>query len=398
MAMPSAAPLDAPLPEAADSAAAHLARLVAFNTISHRSNRALIDHVDQALRAAGAQVTVLPDASGEKANLLARFGPAVPGGVVLSAHSDVVPVEGQPWTSDPFVLRADGDRLYGRGTADMKGFLATILALAPEWGRLTLRHPIYVAVSYDEETGCFGVRPLIQHMLETIPPPRAVIVGEPSRMGVVTAQKGISVLRTEVHGVEAHSSQPERGVSATMVAGRVVSLLDQMMTEARARARTDDLFDHPYTTFHVGVIQGGQAFNIQPRLCTLDWDIRNIPDDPLPAMIQEALRRLASIESSLQERFPEAAITTEVLAEVAALGPDPDPTAEELARSLTGDNAKRGVSFAAEAGFFQEAGYSTIICGPGDIAQAHQPDEFIEGAQLAAGVRFLRQLALRLCP
>lgn len=397
MAMPRVAPMNGPLPEAAASAADHLAQLVAFNTISHRSNQALIDHVAQVLRAAGAQVTVLPDASGEKANLLARFGPAVPGGVVLSAHSDVVPVEGQPWSSDPFVLRAEGGRLYGRGAADMKGFLATILSLASDWGQTALRHPIYVAVSYDEEIGCFGVRPLIQHMLETLPPPRAVIVGEPTRMGVVTAQKGIAVLRTQVHGVEAHSSQPERGVSATMVAGRVVSLLDQMMTEARGRARTDDLFDHPYTTFHVGVIQGGQAFNIQPRLCTLDWDIRNIPDDPLPTMIEEALRRLALVESGLQERFPQAAITTQILAEVAALGPDPDPTAEELARSLTGDNTQRGVSFAAEAGFFQQAGYATVLCGPGDIAQAHQPDEFIEEAQLAAGVRFLRQLALRLC-
>jgi acetylornithine deacetylase len=367
-----------------------LARLVAFPTVSSETNLALVDFVEAWLAGLGVAALRVPDPTGTKAGLVALVGPAVEGGVVLSGHTDVVPVVGQPWSSDPWTLRAAGGRLYGRGACDMKGFAAIALALVPEMLAAGLARPIILALTCDEEIGCLGAPPLIEAMLAAMPRPEAVIVGEPSGMRVVTGQKGSWGFRAEVRGHEVHSSLIHTGVSAVMEAASLIDWMAGLMAESAATAPPNG-FDPPYTTVHVGKIAGGTANNITARDCTFSGEVRLLPgesEDAWRARIEaEAARR----EAALRARHPDARIR--FATRMSLPGFLADPAAEALARTLTGDTGPGElVSYQTEAGHFQARGLPTVICGPGDIAQAHQPDEFITLEQLEAGTAFVRRL------
>lgn len=371
---------------------AMIERLVGFPTVSADSNLALIDWAEAYLTAHGARCRRTWDATGWKANLFATIGPDVAGGIVLSGHSDVVPVEGQDWQSDPFVVEERKGKLYGRGTADMKSFLAIALALTPEFAARPLRRPIHLAFSYDEEVGCLGVGRMIEDVRANLPLPAMAIVGEPTSMRLVTGHKAINAFRTRVTGRAAHSSQPHRGAGAILAAGRLIEFLWRLGEEKR-NAR-DERFEPPWTTLQVGVIEGGTALNILPGECSFLWENRALPGED-PHEIRRRFDDFARTEvlPQLREFAPEAEVVTEVLASVPPLTPENDGAAEQLVRRLTGINESGVVSFTTEGGLFQQAGISTVVCGPGSIDQAHQADEFIELEQVEACVTFLRRLA-----
>lgn len=371
-------------------------RLVAFDTTSRLSNLPLIDFVRDYLTAHGIEAHVVPSEDGAKANLFATIGPAVEGGVVLSGHTDVVPVDGQPWDTDPFTVTERDGRLYGRGTADMKSFAAIALALLPEMLAADLKVPIHLALSHDEEVGCVGAPAMIADMVRRLPRPRAVIVGEPTDMRVVAAHKGISVHRTTVSGHEVHSSQPHRGVSAVMIACELVSWLTRRAAERAERPVRGSPYDPPYSTITCGRIRGGTAPNIIARDCAFEWDMRAVPEDD-PDSLRDAFEVFCDDHRARMRAIaPGSGIVTEILANAPAFRMDPDSEAEQLARALTGDNGRGAVSFAAEAGLFQQAGYSTIVCGPGSIDQAHQPNEFITIDQVRRATATLRRLIVTL--
>jgi acetylornithine deacetylase len=368
-----------------------LATLVAFPTVSTRSNLDLIGYVEAYLAEHGVGGVRVPDATGDKASLIARIGPDAPGGVVLSGHTDVVPTDGQDWTGDPFVLAERDGRLYGRGTADMKGFCAAALAPVPEMVAAALKAPILLALSRDEEIGCLGAPEMIDALLGRHGRPAAVIVGEPSEMRVVTGHKGSWGYRGRVRGHEVHSSLVHRGVSAVAYAARLVAWMTERMAE-NAGAAGASHFDPPYTTLHTGLIAGGNANNITARDCTFSGEIRVMPGESVATWKARVIAEAARLEAEMRAVHPDASFRMETRMEVPPLRPEPDGPAERLARSLTGDNGVHGVSYQTEAGQFQERALSTVVCGPGSIAQAHQPDEFITVAQLDAGADFVRRL------
>lgn len=373
-----------------------IARLVGFDTVSRRSNMALIDWVRDYLAGYGVESRLVPSPDGAKANLFATIGPMTEGGVVLSAHTDVVPVDGQPWDTDPFTLVERDGRLYGRGTADMKSFPAVALALLPEILEAGLKRPLHLALSYDEEVGCIGAPAMIARIAGELPRPSAVIVGEPTSMGVVLAHKGCYVLRTTITGHEVHSSQIDRGVSAVMTAARLVNLVGDMAAENAAAADPACGFDPPFTTLQVGTIEGGTAANITARHCSFVWDIRPLPGDDWTRYRDRFEAECERLRAAMRRISPDCDIRTEQLAGVPGLAPEPDGPAAQLCHALTGRNDTGMVSFAAEAGQFQEAGLSTVLCGPGSIDQAHQPNEYIDVAQVTACEGFLRDLVRRL--
>ncbi|WP_282190189.1 acetylornithine deacetylase [Azospirillum brasilense] len=379
-----------------DVSKAMIARLVGFDTVSRRSNMALIDWVRDYLAGYGVESRLVPSPDGAKANLFATIGPMVEGGVVLSAHTDVVPVDGQPWDTDPFTLVERDGRLYGRGTADMKSFPAVALALLPEILEAGLKRPLHLALSYDEEVGCIGAPAMIARIADELPRPSAVIVGEPTSMGVVLAHKGCYVLRTTVTGHEVHSSQIDRGVSAVMTAARLVTLVGDMAAENAAAADPACGFDPPFTTLQVGTIEGGTAANITARHCSFVWDIRPLPGDDWTRYHDRFEAECERLRAAMRQISPDCDIRTEQLAGVPGLAPEPGGPAAQLCHALTGRNDTGMVSFAAEAGQFQEAGLSTVLCGPGSIDQAHQPNEYIDVAQVTACEGFLRNLVRRL--
>ena len=367
--------------------------LVGFDTVSSKSNLALIDFVRDYLAGHGVESRYIHSEDGTKANLWATIGPNEPGGVVLSGHSDVVPVAGQPWDSDPFeVVEKDG-RLYGRGTADMKSFIAIALSLVPEMLAKPLARPIHFALTHDEEVGCLGAPRLIADVLANLPRPGAVIIGEPTQMRVVDAHKGITAFTTTVTGHEAHSSLPHRGVNAVMRAGRLIVYLGDLAAEKAANPEPGSRFDPPYSTIHVGTVEGGTALNIVSRNCAFQWEIRAIPgDDP-----QDTLARLEAycrdtVIPEMQRVAPDTGIETRPGVVVPPLAPEADSAAEILALDLTGANATAAVSYATEGGQYQRAGIPAIVCGPGNIEQAHQPNEWISLEQIAASQSFTRRL------
>jgi len=368
-------------------------KLVGFDTTSAKSNMELIDFAEDYLQAHGLATRRTASEDGRKANLFATLGPESGGGVVLSGHTDVVPVDGQPWDSDPFQAVEKDGRLYGRGTSDMKSFLAVAMALVPEMRARNLSRPLHLALSYDEEVGCLGVGRLIDDVCANLPLPSMVVIGEPTSMRLVNAHKGCQVQRTTVTGLDAHSSQSHRGASAVMAAGRLVSFLADF-AEEKKRQQDDQRFEPPHTTFNVGLIEGGTALNIIPKRCSFTWEYRCLPDDD-PAEIRARFEAYAADEvlPKLRESAPEAEIVTEQLARVPPLKPEGDSPAEDLVRRLTGANECAAVAFGTEGGLFQEAGMSTVVCGPGSIDQAHQPNEFIELSQVEACRAFLLKLA-----
>ncbi|MEM7252065.1 MAG: acetylornithine deacetylase [Pseudomonadota bacterium] len=366
-------------------------RLVGFPTVSRDSNMALIHFVQEYLNDWGVESRLVPNADGSKANLYATVGPDGPGGVVLSGHTDVVPIDGQPWDTDPFeVVERDG-RLYGRGTADMKSFSAIGLALVPEMLKAGMNRPVHFALSYDEEVGCIGAPDMIERMAEELPGIEAVIVGEPTSMGVVNAHKGNAVLETVVTGHEAHSSQTHRGVSAVMTAARLITFIEDMAREAAA-AQNAEGFEPHHTTLHVGVVNGGTATNIISRECKFRWDIRMIPGDESQPYIDRFNAYAAEMLPSMRAIAAEANIETNVHHAVPGLRPEQAGAAEALVRALSGQNSSGVVSYCTEGGQFQAAGMSTVICGPGSIDQAHQPNEFIDRTQVDECVDFMRRL------
>jgi acetylornithine deacetylase len=371
-----------------------LARLVGFNTESSKSNLELIAFVEDYLRGWNVPFVRVPNAAGDKAALYATIGPTDRGGIVLSGHTDVVPVAGQAWTSDPYALRVENGRAYGRGAVDMKGFDALALALVPEFQAAGLKTPIHIMLSYDEETTCLGVIDTIRRLGQELPLPQAVIVGEPTMLEVVDAHKSVVTFSTSVHGFEAHSSKPYLGASAVMAAADMIAELNRIADEMMERGDASGRFDPPYTTVHVGVIAGGTARNIISKSCSFHWEFRGLPDlDPqeipnrLDRFVQEAaLRRL--------NRFGEfGRIETRLEVSVPGLAPEPGSSAETLALRLAGRNRTWTVPFGTEAGHFQAAGIPTVVCGPGSIDQAHQADEYITLEQLEAGAAFMRRLA-----
>ncbi len=370
-----------------------LAKLVGFDTTSAKSNLALIGFVQDYLDGHGIASTLVTSADGAKANLYATIGDG-DGGIGLSGHSDCVPVAGQNWTSDPFTLTKRDGRLYGRGTCDMKGFIACVLASVPLFKSRTLTEPIHIIVSYDEEVGCAGVRPLIARLGADLPRPRAVIIGEPTSMTVIDAHKRIDVYRTRVTGKEAHSSLPALGVNAISVAAKLVAEIDRL-AEKTAATENDPRFEPPYSTMSVGVIEGGTAANIVPQHCAFRWQVRSLPDTKI-----DAPRDLGAFAETLLPKMrdvaKDAAIETESQTSVPAFTAAPQSDAVALALALTGANRTSAVSYATEAGLFEAAGCPAVVCGPGDIAQAHAADEFVSLAQIEACLNFLEQLADRL--
>lgn len=375
-------------------------RLIGFDTTSRLSNLALIDFVTDYLAGHGVEATKLFDATGKKANLYATLGPEQDGGVVLSGHTDVVPVDGQDWSSDPFTLARRDGRLYGRGTADMKSFSAIALALVPEFLERGLDIPVHFALSYDEETGCIGAPQLVT-LLRGLPyAPQAVIVGEPTLMKLVDRHKGAFRFRTTVTGLEVHSAYTDRGVSAILFAGRVIAFIDRIAAGFRDSGDPDSGFDPPYHTLHVGTIHGGTAENIVPRHCVFDWEIRLMPGgnvetdllEPLEAFIRDELLPEMHAVST------DTGIITERLGGMDGLAPMKGSPAEALVRKLTGDNSPPGaVSYGTEAGLFQRGGIPTVVCGPGSILQAHKPDEYIEVTQIEACIAFMHRLMDHIC-
>jgi acetylornithine deacetylase len=372
-----------------------LRRLVAFDTVSANSNLALIDWVVGYLDGHGIAARLTFDETRSKANLFATIGPQdAGGGVILSGHTDVVPVAGQAWDSDPFALVERDGRLYGRGTADMKSFIAIALALVPEFKARALKRPIHLALSFDEEVGCFGAPRLIEALPRGIGRPGLVIVGEPTNMEVANAHKGCHVFATSVTGLEAHSSAPQRGVNAIVAASEIIQFIAGLAGEACAASRPASGFEPPYTSFNIGTISGGTAMNIIARECEFTWEFRPLPGEDSAAIRARIDAFVASdLLPRLRQVHPGADVTTRALASVPGLAPEAGSPAEELARQLTGANQSTVVAYGTEAGLFQDAGIPAVICGPGSMEQGHKPNEFITLAQIEAGTEFQRRLA-----
>lgn len=373
-----------------------LRALVAFDTTSAKSNLALIAFVEDYLKGHGIDATRVPSPDGAKADLFATIGPKGDGGIGLSGHSDCVPVEGQNWSSDPFTLTERNAKLYGRGSCDMKGFIACALAAVPSLKARPLKEPIHIIVSYDEEVGCTGVRPLIARLGKDLPRPRAIIVGEPTSMAVIDAHKRIDSYRTRVTGREAHSSMPDLGVNAISAAAALIGELDRIGGVIAARDR-DERFRPPYSTVFVGTIKGGTAHNIVPKHCEFHWQVRGLPTaEPGEAPRDLAAFAEAALLPKMRHVTKEAAIDTANEGSVPAFVARPGSEAVALALALTGRDRTEAVSYTTEAGLFEEADVPAVICGPGNIAQAHAADEYVSVTQLEACLVFLDGLAARL--
>ena len=384
-----------PLPVQAPDPAALLATLVAFDTVSARSNLPLIDWAEAYCRGHGAAVERVPDPSGRKAALLVSVGPfETRPGYVLSGHSDVVPTDGQPWSSDPFVLREEGGRLYGRGTSDMKGFLAVCLALLPEMVAAELATPIHLAISYDEEIGCLGVRPLIARMLERVPRPLGCFVGEPTGMDVVVGHKGKAAARLTFRGKASHSALAPQGVNAVEYAARFIEHV-RLSAEAIARdGARDPLYDVPHTTGLSSVVRGGSALNIVPDTCSVEFEYRAIGADDAAALAASAIAyATGTLAPLMRAGDPACGVAVEPLIDYPGLDTDPEAEIVTLAKRLAGRNGHAKVSYGTEGGLFERlGGVPAVVIGPGSIARAHRADEYVTRDELEACAGFVRRL------
>ena len=370
-----------------------LARLVSFDTTSHKSNLGIIHFIEDFLAQHGVASQRVPTADGQKSSLFATIGPPGLAGAGLSGHTDVVPVEGQTWDTDPFSLTARDGRLYGRGTADMKGFLACMLAMVPQFKHRRLRVPIHLIFSYDEETGCHGVRPMIAEMGSRLTRPRMVIVGEPTNMSVVDAHKGPVRWSVGIQGRAAHSSMAHLGVNAITYASRMIGELERIEQDLKARP-PDHRFTPPYPTLQVTLINGGTATNIVPVSANFSFEVRAMPGLDVSA-IEQRLRAFAETRClpEMRKVAPEAAISITQTNAVPPFGADRDSEVVALALNLAQQNDTFAVSYATEAGLFQGASAPSVVCGPGDIAQAHTANEWIAEAELDKCMTFLGRLA-----
>ena len=371
-----------------------LEKLVSFPTVSRVSNLDLVGWLEGYLSGHGIASHRVYNDDNTKAALFAHVGPWVEGAVVLSGHSDVVPVDGQDWTSDPWTVTERDGRLYGRGTCDMKGFDALAIWALVEAQKRGVKRPLQLALSYDEEVGCTGAPPMIAAMQGVVPKGEAVVVGEPSRMALITGHKGGTGFHVHVKGFEMHSSLLPYGVSAIMEGARLINWVNDQNAaiQAPVPSAIAAMFDPPFTTLHVGMIEGGTAHNITAGDCRFAIEMRVVPDDDEAARQASVVAEAARLDAALKAKRPEAGVHLEKFFGVPALRPEVDGAAEALVRRLTGNNATGVVSYGTEAGQFQEAGYSAVVCGPGDIAQAHQADEFIEMSEFQAGHAFMERL------
>jgi acetylornithine deacetylase len=373
-----------------------LQHLVSFDTTSANRNSALIGYVSDLLGGHGIGVHLTWDQERRKANLLATIGSTERPGLVLSGHSDVVPVTGQSWQSDPFRLHLREDKLFGRGTADMKGFVACTLALVEHFRHRGDRVPVHIALSYDEEVGCHGMPDLLDDLTNRVAPPCMAVVGEPSRMGVINAHKGVRLFNTVMMGQECHSSDPRQGANAGVAAARLAVFLDTLGEESIERAEacpSAQRFDPGWSTVNVGIIHAGTAHNIVPREARVGWELRLLPDDD-PDFVPHRADRYIKEELMpwLRRTSPNADYTTTMLCDIPGLKPEHNGFSEAICLQALGSTRTSTVSYGSDAGLIQAAGISTVICGPGDINQAHKPDEFITTDQLSRCLTFLRDV------
>jgi acetylornithine deacetylase len=373
-----------------------IGRLIGFDTTSRESNLALIDFVRNYLDGFGIASELVFDATRRKANLYATIGRPDRAGIMLSGHTDVVPVDGQAWDGDPFMLAPRDELLFGRGTSDMKSFIAITLALVPEFIAANAATPIHLAFTYDEEVGCIGVRGLIARLKDAPVKPRLCIIGEPTLMQPVVAHKGKKSLRCRVRGLESHSALSHAGVNAIEAAAEIVARIRHLARDKREHGPFDPGFTPPYTTIHTGTIAGGTALNIVPRDCRFDFEIRFLPGDDPAALLADLRRHAATIEPDMHRVNADTGIEFEEFNAIPALSAPPDSEAVQLAQALTGANGVEKVSFGTEGGLYQEAGIPTVICGPGSIEQAHRPNEFIARDQVRQCEVFLRRLITRI--
>lgn len=370
-----------------------LKALVGFDTTSRDSNLALIEWVENYLTNHGIASQKVLNAEGTKASLFATIGQEKKGGegsVVFSGHTDVVPVDGQDWHTPPFSLTAQGNKLYGRGSSDMKGFIACVLAMVPEWSQQKLKHPAHIALSYDEEIGCRQAAAVAKHINSQGWKPRLVVIGEPTMMQPVQAHKGIYSFLTTVTGKEAHSSQTQIGVNAITYAARLIAKLTQL--EQECQQQQDAQFLPPYSTIQVGVIRGGTARNIIPLQCQFEWEIRPLPQDDPPAALAAYQAFEKTLHAEMQSRDASCGIRTEAVTRVLSLKPEGDESLHRLMLRLSESNAMQSVSYGTEGGIIQSHNLPCFICGPGSIQQAHIPNEYIETEQLERCLRFLQRL------
>ena len=376
-------------------------KLIAFDTTSRESNLALIDWVRSYLQGYGIASTLTFDDDKRKANLFATLpaqdGNATTNGIVLSGHTDVVPVDGQPWATDPFAATVIGDKVYGRGVADMKSFSATGLAFVPELLRRGLRRPVHFALSYDEEVGCIGVRRLLEDVVKRGLRPAGCIVGEPTGMRLVVAHKGKQSYRCRVRGHEAHSSLTPHGVNAVQIACEVVTHLTNMARAFRDNGAFDNAYDVPYTTVHTGVIHGGTALNIVPRDCWFDFEFRYLPFDDPDALFAEVRAYAERFLPGMRAVAPDTYIEFDPLSATPGFDTQGGSEIAAIGKECSGAHAYGKVSFGTEASLFHNAAIPTVICGPGHIAQAHQPNEWVALEQLAECEAFMRRLADVVC-
>jgi acetylornithine deacetylase len=371
-----------------------LKHLVAFDTTSRNSNLELIQYIQSYLDDHGVASTLVPNEEGTKANLYATIGPQAEGGIVLSGHTDVVPVDGQPWLTEPFALtEKPDDNLYGRGTCDMKGFIATALSHVRDFQRARLKVPVHFAFSYDEEIGCLGAHSLVEKLMGNVPRPQAVIVGEPTMMSVVNAQNWGGGLVATFSGVEAHSSMTHLGVSAVHFAGDFIHWLNELQVELAQRQRSDIDTIPGHTTINVGVVKGGTAGNILARECVLNWGYRTLPGDDAMEVQRRAEQYVAELLlPKMRSKHPDADIVIRRRSFVPGIKPEENQEAATLALQWTGGNRTYAVPYGTEAGIFRARGIPTVICGPGDISQAHQPNEFVAKSQMAACDAFMGKM------
>jgi len=371
-----------------------ISKLVSFDTVSTKSNLALLDYIQSDLNRWQIECHRIYNYEKTKANLYATIGPKVSGGVVLSGHTDVVPVDNQVWSTPPFKLVEDSGRLYGRGAVDMKSFVAIALSLVPEMISANLKRPIHLALSYDEEPGCLGAPDMIDEMVRTLPQIDAVVVGEPTEMKVAGSHKGVHSAYTHFSGLEAHSSQTHLGVSAVHYAARLMAEMDHISRGLEFEAVKGLHMDPPHSTLNMGVVNGGIASNIVAGDCTFSWDFRYLPNQDPDGILQKIQMKADQLEAEMRSKHPQASIKFE-RTHIPCLRAKTDSKAVELCLQLTGENSICAVPYGTEAGQFQERGYSTVVCGPGSIRQAHKPNEYIEIEQVEAGIAFVRNLIRR---
>lgn len=374
-----------------------LSDLIAFPTVSADSNLAMIAYLANRLEDCGAQVDVMLDESGQKANLFATLGPLGDGGIVLSGHSDVVPVTDQSWSSDPFKMVERDGRLYGRGTCDMKGFIAATLAMAPTYAAVVRDRPLHFAFTYDEETGCIGAGHLAQTLVDRSIKPSLAIIGEPTSMKIVEGHKGCYEYSTHFQGLAGHGSAPDLGVNAVEYAVRYVSRLLALRDELKPLAPRNSRFDPPWTTLNVGALSGGTVHNVIASKAKIDWELRPVQTSDAD-FVKATLNTYCDdvLLPAMQSVYPDASITTEVIGEVAGLMPTDENEAVRIIAQLTGANDAHVVPFGTEAGIFQALGMDVVVCGPGSIEQAHKADEFLSIAQLQQCLVMLEKLGDKL--